>query len=93
MLIGPVSEVFRRNGIAAQSSDGASCFSNPSPSPSPSPSPNPDPLQVLLAVVVSCAVSGMFSLSIYDQILVLKDFPYMPHLRTERLHAQKAEVS
>jgi len=46
---------------------------------------------VLLAVVVSCAVSGMFSLSIYDQILVLKDFPYMPHLRTERLHAQKAE--
>ena len=48
-------------------------------------------MQVLLAVVVSCAVSGMFSLSIYDQILVLKDFPYMPHLRTERLHAQKAE--
>ena len=48
---------------------------------------------MLLAVVVSCAVSGMFSLSIYDQILVLKDFPYMPHLRTERLHAQKAEVS
>ena len=46
---------------------------------------------MLLAVVVSCAVSGMFSLSIYDQILVLKDFPYMPHLRTERLHAQKAE--
>ena len=42
-------------------------------------------------MVVSCAVSGMFSLSIYDQILVLKDFPYMPHLRTERLHAQKAE--
>ena len=48
-------------------------------------------IPVLLAVVVSCAVSGMFSLSIYDQILVLKDFPYMPHLRTERLHAQKAE--
>ena len=38
VLIGPVSEVFRRNGIAAQSSDGASCFSNPSPSPSPNPS-------------------------------------------------------
>ena len=29
-------------------------------------------IPVLLAVVVSCAVSGMFSLSIYDQILVLK---------------------
>ena len=38
VLIGPVSEVFRRNGIAAQSSDGAGCFSNPSPSPSPKPS-------------------------------------------------------
>ena len=42
-------------------------------------------------MVASCAVSGMLSFSIYDQILVLKDFPYMPHLRTERLHVQKAE--
>ena len=48
-------------------------------------------IPVLLAVVASCAVSGMLSFSIYDQILVLKDFPYMPHLRTERLHVQKAE--
>jgi len=27
VLIGPASEVFRRNGVAAQSSDGANCFS------------------------------------------------------------------
>ena len=49
-------------------------MSNPNPNlnPNPNPNPSPDLLQVLLAVVVSCAVSGMFSLSIYDQILVLK---------------------
>ena len=48
-------------------------------------------IPVLLAVVASCAVSGTLSNSIYDQILVLKDFPYMPHLRTEALVDLKAE--
>ena len=41
VLIGPASEVFRRNGVAAQSSDGANCFSNPNPNPTPDPNPNP----------------------------------------------------
>ena len=40
---------------------------------------------VLLAVIVSCCVSELLSYSIYDQILVLKDLPYMPHLRTRGL--------
>ena len=49
---------------------------------------------VLLGVIVSCGVSGMFSKSIYDQILVLKGLPYMPHLsdnlRSERLYHMTA---
>ena len=41
---------------------------------------------VLIGVIVSCGVSGLLSKSIYDQILVLKGLPYMPHLRTEALY-------
>ena len=35
-------------------------------------------------------VSGALSNSIYDQILVLKGLPYMPHLRTQQLYFLRA---
>ena len=63
VLIGPVSEVFRRNGIAAQSSDGASCFSNPSPSPSPNPS--------ALALALAPALTPASTLSLARRQLLL----------------------
>jgi hypothetical protein len=55
VLIGPVSEVFRRNGIAAQSSDGASCFSNLNSFSNLSPSPNPSALALARALSLTLA--------------------------------------
>ena len=49
---------------------------------------------VLIGVIVSCGVAGILSKSIFDQILVLKGLPYMPHLsdslRSERLYHMTA---
>jgi len=48
-------------------------------------------IPVLIGVIVSCGISGFLSKSIYDQILILKGLPYMPHLRTELMFQLKAE--
>ena len=49
---------------------------------------------VLIGVTVSCGVASMLSKSIFDQILVLKGLPYMPHLsdnlKSERLYYMTA---
>ena len=45
---------------------------------------------VLIGVVVSFGVTSLVSKSIYDQILVLKGLPYMPHLKTDNLYKMTA---
>lgn len=45
---------------------------------------------VLLGVIFACSVHSLSSKSIYDQILVLKGLPYMPHLRTKKLYRMTA---
>lgn len=44
----------------------------------------------LTTVVVANGVASLLSLSLYDQILVLKKLPFMPHLETDALHALSA---
>ncbi len=46
---------------------------------------------VLLAVTVAVAVSQMFSNSIYDQVILLKCLPCLPHMRNELAASKKAE--
>lgn len=48
-------------------------------------------IPVLIGVVMARGVSGILCKSIYDQILVLKGLPYMPHLRTQVMFELKAE--